>query len=258
MQIYKITNKVNGKIYIGKNATSNVKYMGSGTILKDAIKKYGIDNFCKEILEDNIKSIEELNSKEIYWINLLESNNREIGYNRAPGGEGNTGKWNGDSLTKEHKEKISDSLKGRNITWNKKLSESRRNSEKVQELYTNKEWKEKISKTLKDIPKSEEHCKNISNSVKNSKKHKDATSSVEFKNKCSSWQKGKKRTEEYLQKWLETKKINTLKRQEADKCNVIDSLNINEWNLIKTAEHLKCHINTLKSKIKKYNLSKNE
>ena len=49
--IYKVTNNVNGKIYIGKNATNNPHYFGSGIILRNAIKKYNKKNFKKEILE---------------------------------------------------------------------------------------------------------------------------------------------------------------------------------------------------------------
>ena len=51
MIIYKITNTINGKIYIGKYQGNNFNnYWGSGKILKNAYKKYGRENFTKEII----------------------------------------------------------------------------------------------------------------------------------------------------------------------------------------------------------------
>jgi len=44
-EIYKTTNLINGKIYIGQSFKHNCKYLGSGIFLKRAIKKYGIENF---------------------------------------------------------------------------------------------------------------------------------------------------------------------------------------------------------------------
>lgn len=51
--LYKITNLVNGKIYVGVHKTKNVDdgYMGSGKVVLSAIEKYGKDNFVKEVLE---------------------------------------------------------------------------------------------------------------------------------------------------------------------------------------------------------------
>ncbi|MCK9446124.1 GIY-YIG nuclease family protein [bacterium] len=90
MVVYKTTNNINGKIYVGQDLHNNPKYLGSGKIFKQSLKKYGIENFTKEILE-YCKTKEELNEKEIYWIEELKSRERHIGYNICSGGVyGNT------------------------------------------------------------------------------------------------------------------------------------------------------------------------
>lgn len=86
--IYKITNLINNKIYIGKHQTSNLDdgYMGSGKHLRYAIKKYGIENFKKEILFcfDNEHS---MNVKEQELV-TREFCLREDTYNLCIGGKG--------------------------------------------------------------------------------------------------------------------------------------------------------------------------
>jgi hypothetical protein len=76
--IYKITNKINGKVYIGSHKTRTLddNYMGSGKYLLRAIEKHGEDNFTKEILYvfDNP---EEMYTKEAELVNddfLAEAN----------------------------------------------------------------------------------------------------------------------------------------------------------------------------------------
>ena len=48
MIVYKTTNLINGKIYVGKYEGNRENYLGSGYILKKAIKKYGRENFKRE------------------------------------------------------------------------------------------------------------------------------------------------------------------------------------------------------------------
>lgn len=87
MVIYKTTNLINDKIYIGKDSKHNPEYLGSGKLLKQAIKKYGASNFNKTIIE-KCSSTDTLNEREIFWISFYNSTDRNIGYNIACGGTG--------------------------------------------------------------------------------------------------------------------------------------------------------------------------
>lgn len=91
--IYLTTNLINDKKYIGKRTIkegldpNNDLYLGSGTLIKKAIEKYGEKNFKKEILKFVI-SEEELNSSEIEFISEYNAVNSDDFYNILPGGMG--------------------------------------------------------------------------------------------------------------------------------------------------------------------------
>lgn len=99
--IYKITNKINGKVYVGQsvdiesrfrkhrsapfNPTDN-SYSGH---FYSAIRKYSLENFSFEVLEECLKS--DLDYREKYWIAYFDSYNPEKGYNETKGGQGTQG-----------------------------------------------------------------------------------------------------------------------------------------------------------------------
>lgn len=83
MIIYKTTNLIDGKFYIGLDSKNDPYYLGGGIKILRAIKKYGRENFKKEILEE-CQSIGELPEKEIFWISKLNPP-----YNISNGGYGN-------------------------------------------------------------------------------------------------------------------------------------------------------------------------
>ena len=110
--IYKITNKVDGKVYIGqtKQGTVSKRYNGSirktsNAHLRNAIEKYGIENF--EVTEpfDTADSKDELDAKEKYYIALYDSTDPKRGYNLMSGGHNGT-------HSEETRKKISDAQRG--------------------------------------------------------------------------------------------------------------------------------------------------
>lgn len=88
MLIYKITNTVNNKTYIGQHNGKRESYFGGGKLLRLAIKKYGKEKFTKQIIINNILTQEESNHLEKFYIFLYKSNDVNFGYNIQKGGKG--------------------------------------------------------------------------------------------------------------------------------------------------------------------------
>lgn len=99
--IYKITNTVNGKVYVGQavdikrrwqehsSHSFSPTHISYNHTIHRAIRKYGIENFTFEVLEECAEAL--LNEKEIYWIAKL--NSKQNGYNMTDGGDSTTNNW---------------------------------------------------------------------------------------------------------------------------------------------------------------------
>jgi group I intron endonuclease len=135
----------NDKKYIGKHNGNKKNYWSSGLIPNRIAKKYGKNIFNRVILEDNIESIELLNLKEIYYIELY--NTFKDGYNSTIGGEGG-GHW----IYSKTEVEI--------------LEIKRKKSEKLKNRVFSIETRKKMSESAKNKIVTDEHKKNISEAVK--------------------------------------------------------------------------------------------
>lgn len=151
--IYKVTNKLNGKFYIGKHQTKklNDHYYGSGKKLLAAIKKYGKENFSKEILFV-FETEQEMNDKEKELI-TEEFVRRPDTYNVGVGGEGGP-HFKGRKHTEETLQLIRERSGQPMSDYTKQLL--RENNKR-----TNASRGAKNSAALKGRPKSEEHKQKI-------------------------------------------------------------------------------------------------
>lgn len=157
--LYKTTNNVNGKVYIGKRATNGnpftERYKGSGVALNHAMKKYGEVNFTKEVLclcpSDKYASL--IESRYVTEAFVKETDN----YNLIVGGTGGPGKRN-----KEVREKIKKAKQG--FIPHQKTHEAR--IKKLKGSTLSDEHKQKISRTLKGRKFSDEHKKKLSDAAK--------------------------------------------------------------------------------------------
>jgi hypothetical protein len=169
--IYESINLKNGKTYIGQHKSKvwDSNYFGSGTLLKRAIKKYGIENFeCNLIMWAYSK--EEINKLEIKYIDYYKPE-----YNIATGGQGgdlgekvnknlsesHKGEKNGmfdKHHSEETKRKLSESNKGQIGFWKgkhlleetkRKLSESHKGNKNMFGKHHSEESRKKMSESHK-------------------------------------------------------------------------------------------------------------
>jgi group I intron endonuclease len=133
--VYKCTNSINGKVYIGKTTSpfksyckKHIQYAFNKVDLKrgqkrkfyHAIRKYGAEIFKWEIIE-TCNTPEELNDREIYWISFF--NSFKNGYNNTAGGDGAKGMIPY-KRTKKIRQKISRALTGHKRSEESKKSQA--------------------------------------------------------------------------------------------------------------------------------------
>lgn len=219
MIVYKTTNLLNGKIYVGMDCNNNPKYLGSGHIFILALKKYGKENFKKEVLE--YCDINNIWEREKYWIKELNSRNSAIGYNICEGGGGALGyRFSeeakkkkslmrvGYTVSKETRDKISKSNTGKRRTLETRLRLSESHKGKSTEEITKRaalankgkhrpiETRMKISKTNTGKHHTIETKRKLAEVMKHL--------SDETRRHMSEAQIGKKHTEEHKRKISES------------------------------------------------------
>jgi group I intron endonuclease len=213
MIIYKIENKINGKIYIGQTKYTIEKriysHLRANSFIGKALRKYDIQSFDISII-DNATIKEVLNEKEVYWIKFYNCKSPN-GYNLTDGGEGTSGHIH--IVSQETRKKISKANTGENNAAKRpevraKMSESaRKNGNRIGKHPGNWQGEDKIincaycGKELKVRPNSKrKYCNNICSS-----KDRKPTSE-ETKKKLRKAQTGKKASEETKQKMRKPKK----------------------------------------------------
>tara|TARA_R110000796_G_C14367699_1_gene413604 strand:+ start:54 stop:716 length:663 start_codon:yes stop_codon:yes gene_type:complete len=152
MVIYLTTNLTNGRKYIGKDRNNLKSYLGGGTGIRKAIKKYGRVNFKKEILE-TCSSIEELSIKEIEYLIKYDACNNPLFYNKTNKSYGAIYGRKGLPHTKETKKKISEAQKNnKNALGHTKNKESKIKIGEANSKPKPKDFGKKISDIKKGKP----------------------------------------------------------------------------------------------------------
>lgn len=185
--VYKTTNLVNGKFYIGVHSTNKIEdgYLGSGRIFKRALKKYGLESFFREILfdfptaeeafakEEELVTLEFINQKDNYNFKTgggqglvsEETRKRQSLANKRPwlGKRGSEIPWFGKPISEERKQHLSKLRMGENNPmWGKtgekhpcygsRISKTKRLSKKEERMKNDPDFLQRI-KDIEDSTK---------------------------------------------------------------------------------------------------------
>lgn len=159
--IYKITNLINGKVYIGQSICIEERWKNEkkGQVnghLKNAFNKYGLNNFRFEVLRNVplqtgiTKTL--LDVYEMYFIRQYQSSNQKYGYNKTNGGTTNY------SLSDETRKLLSEKRTGKGNAQYGKCGILSPNFGRKRSLET----RQKQSRAAKGKKKTPEHCANLS------------------------------------------------------------------------------------------------
>jgi group I intron endonuclease len=181
MVVYITKNLINGKKYIGKDSHNDPDYLGSGTLLLEDIKKYGKENFKKEILEYCTK--ENLGEREEYWIYYFNAVKSKSFYNIRS----KTSGWYNKDLNEDKYNYVINKIRKGNK--NKIVTQETKNK-----ISNNQKRKEKLKQANIGKPKPEGFGEIIRQKI-TGRKYTD-----EHKQKISKAKKGKKQSQSYLNK----------------------------------------------------------
>lgn len=205
--IYKATNLINGKVYIGQTTNSldqrikqHFSKKDDGTYFHNALKKYGQDGFKWDVI-DQADNENDLSEKEIYWISYYESfSDKNKGYNSTSGGETSKSvsegvrlkisiKNKGKVITEEHKEKLRQAFTGRYVSNETREKISKAVQGDKNGMFGRKHTEEE-KENLRKKSSGRQHTQESKDKI--GKAHKGKIVSDETKAKLSSAKTGKK------------------------------------------------------------------
>jgi len=132
--IYKTTNTITKKFYVGKQSSDRTYYLGSGKLLQRAIEKHGKQNFTKVILED-VLTAKQASDREKHWIKKTGALGNQ-GYNMNAGGVGGDNSRHIDYANR----KIEYNTAGLRAHWQSLTPAQRKQKHKEQGMARSKRW----------------------------------------------------------------------------------------------------------------------